>query len=49
MLWFLVLVLIVLWATGAFFVPVGGLIHLLLVLILVIVIYNLVVGGRRVP
>jgi hypothetical protein len=49
MLWTLVLVLVVLWALGAFIVPVGGgLIHLLLVLALIVLVYNLVTG-RRAP
>jgi hypothetical protein len=49
MLWTLVLVLLVLWALGAFIVPVGGgLIHLLLVLALIVLVYNLVTG-RRAP
>lgn len=49
MLWTLLLILLVLWALGAFIVPVGGgLIHLLLVLALIVLVYNLVTG-RRAP
>ncbi|WP_150293191.1 lmo0937 family membrane protein [Sphingobium estronivorans] len=47
MLWTLILILLVLWALGAFVVPVGGaLIHLLLVLALIVLVYNLVTGRR---
>lgn len=49
MLWTLLLILLILWALGAFIVPVGGaLIHLLLVLALIVLVYQLV-AGRRVP
>ena len=41
------LVLVVLWAIGAFVVPVGGgLIHILLVLALIAIVYHLVTGRR---
>lgn len=47
MLWAIVVILLVLWLLGAFVVNVGsGLIHLLLVLALIAVVYNLVVGRR---
>ncbi|HJR62475.1 MAG TPA: lmo0937 family membrane protein [Gemmatimonadaceae bacterium] len=49
MLWTIVLVLLILWALGAFIVPVGsGLIHLLLVIALVVVVYRLLTGRRPV-
>lgn len=49
MLWTLLLILLVLWALGAFIVPVGGaLIHLLLVLALIVLVFQFV-SGRRVP
>lgn len=49
MLWTILLILLVLWALGAFIVPVGGgLIHLLLVLALIVLVIQLV-SGRRVP
>lgn len=38
LLWLLVIVLIVLWALGAFVVNLGGLVHLLLIVALVLVI-----------
>lgn len=47
LLWLIVIVLVVLWALGAFVINVGsGLIHLLLVVILVVVIFKLVTGRR---
>ena len=49
MLWTIVLVLVILWALGAFVYPVGGgLIHLLLVIALVVLVYQLVTGRRAV-
>ena len=45
----LIVVLIVLWAMGAFVVHVGGdLIHLMLVIVLIVVVLRLVSGSRRV-
>ncbi|NWK94396.1 lmo0937 family membrane protein [Sphingobium lactosutens] len=47
MLWTLLLILLVLWALGAFIVPVGGgLIHLLLVVAVIVLVYQLVTGRR---
>lgn len=47
MLWTLVVILFVLWALGLVALPaVGGLIHLLLVVAIIVVIYNLVTGRR---
>ncbi len=49
MLWTIVLLLVILWALGAFVYPVGGgLIHLLLVIAVVVLIYQLVTGRRAV-
>jgi Family of unknown function (DUF5670) len=49
MLWTILLVLLILWALGAFVFPVGGgLIHLLLVIALVVLVYQLVTGRRAV-
>ena len=43
------LILLVLWALGAFIVPVGGgLIHILLVIALISVVWHLVAGRRSV-
>ena len=48
MLLTIALILFVLWALGAFVFPVGGLIHLLLVVALVVIIVNFVRGrGAR--
>lgn len=47
MIWTLLLILLVLWVLGAFVVPVGGgLIHLLLVLAVIVLVYQLVAGRR---
>jgi hypothetical protein len=49
MLWTILIIILVLWALGAFIVPVGGgLIHLLLVLAVIVFVFQLV-SGRRVP
>ena len=49
MLWTLIVILVILWLLGAVVVPVGSsLIHLLLVIALVILIYQLVTGQRGV-
>ena len=49
MLWTIAVILIVLWALGFLAFHVGsGLIHLLLVIALVVVIYQLVTGRRSV-
>jgi hypothetical protein len=42
------LVLLVLWALGAFIVPIGGgLIHILLIIALISVIWHFMGGGKR--
>jgi hypothetical protein len=46
MLWTIVVVLLILWLLGVVAFPVGNLIHILLVLILVVVLFQLL-GGRR--
>lgn len=47
LLWAVVVVLVVLWLIGFLFVHIGGgLIHLLLVIALIVLIYNLIVGSR---
>jgi Family of unknown function (DUF5670) len=48
MLWTIVLILLILWALGAFVVPLGGgLIHLLLVIAVIVLLVQLI-SGRRV-
>ncbi len=47
MLWTLFVVVLVLWLLGFSFHVAGGLIHLLLVLAVIILIFNLVSGRRR--
>jgi Family of unknown function (DUF5670) len=46
MLWTLLIVLLILWLAGFSFHVGGGLIHLLLVLALIVLLYNLFVGRR---
>ena len=47
MLWTIFVLLVVLWLLGFTFHVAGGLIHLLLVIALVVLVFNLV-SGRRV-
>ena len=47
MLWTVVLILLILWALGGFVLNVGGLIHLLLVLAVIVLLVQLI-SGRRV-
>lgn len=46
MLWTVLVVLVVLWLLGFVTNAVGGLIHLLLVLALIVLVYNLLTGRR---
>ncbi len=47
MLFTIAIILLILWALGAFVMPVGGgLIHLLLVIALIVIVYRLVTGRR---
>jgi Family of unknown function (DUF5670) len=47
MLWTIFVVVLVLWLLGFSFHIAGGLIHLLLVVALIILIFNLISGRRR--
>lgn len=48
MLWGLVVILVILWLLGfVVFHVAGGLIHILLVIAVIVLVYNLVVGSRR--
>ena len=46
MLWTIIVILVILWILGLIGHIAGGLIHLLLVIALVLVIYNLLTGRR---
>ena len=47
MLWTIAVVLLILWALGFVSLPaVGGLIHILLVLAIIVVVFNLLSGRR---
>jgi len=48
MLWTIFVILLVLWLLGFSFHVAGGLIHLLLVLAVVVLIFNLLAGRRSV-
>jgi hypothetical protein len=48
MLWAIAVIVLILWLLGFGFHIAGGLIHLLLVAALVIVIFNLLSGRRRI-
>jgi hypothetical protein len=48
MLWTIFVILLVLWLLGFSLHIAGGLIHLLLVLAVILLIYNLIVGRRTV-
>jgi hypothetical protein len=47
MLWTIFVILVVLWLLGFSFHIAGGLIHLLLVVAVIVLIFNLLGGGRR--
>jgi hypothetical protein len=47
MLWTIVLILLILWALGGFVLNIGGLIHILLVIALIVLLVQLI-SGRRV-
>ena len=48
MLWAIVAILLILWLLGLTVLNVGSLIHVLVVIALVVIIYQLVTGRRRV-
>jgi hypothetical protein len=48
MLWTIAIILLVLWALGFFVANLGAVVHLLLILALIAIIYNLVAGTRAV-
>jgi hypothetical protein len=48
MLWAIIAILLILWLLGFTLLNVGGLIHLLLVVALIVLIYQLVTGRRAV-
>jgi hypothetical protein len=47
MLWTIFVVLVVLWLLGFSLHIAGGLIHILIVVAVIVLIFNLVTGGRR--
>jgi 4-hydroxybenzoate polyprenyltransferase len=49
MIWTIIAILLALWLLGVLFEIGGGLIHLLLIVAAAVLIYRLIVGGRRAP
>lgn len=49
MLWTIVAILLILWLLGFSFHVAGGLVHVLLVVALVVMVFNLLSGRRSVP
>lgn len=48
MLWTILVIIVILWLLGFIFHLGGGLIHILLVVALAVLIFNLVTGRRRI-
>lgn len=48
MLWAIIAILLILWLLGFTIVHVGGLIHLLLVVALIVLVFQLITGRRAV-
>jgi hypothetical protein len=46
MLWLIVAILLIMWLLGFSFHVAGGLVHLLLVVALVVIVFNLLTGRR---
>ena len=46
LLWTIAVILVVLWLLGLLLNIAGGLIHLLLLVAIIVIVYNLVVGSR---
>lgn len=46
MLWTIVLILLVLWLLGGFVLNLGGIVHLLLVIAVIVLLYQLITGRR---
>ena len=49
MLWTLAIVLLILWLVGGFVLNVGGLIHILLVLAIIVILYRVITGRKPIP
>jgi len=46
MLWMLVIVLLLFWLLGAFVVNLGTIVHVVLVVAVIVIVYNLLTGRR---
>ena len=49
MLWALIVILLILWLLGFTVANLGSIVHILLVIALAVLIYQLVIGRRAVP
>jgi hypothetical protein len=49
LLWAIVVILVVLWLLGLVLNVAGGLIHVLLIIAIIVVLYNLFIGRRSAP
>ena len=49
MLWTLAIVLLILWLVGGFVLNVGGLIHILLVIAIIVILYRVITGRKPIP
>lgn len=47
LLWAIIVILIILWLAGVAFRVTGGLIHILLVIAVIVLIFQLITGRRR--
>ncbi|MEA2575517.1 MAG: hypothetical protein QOH93_2815 [Chloroflexia bacterium] len=47
-LWTIAVILVILWLLGFLFNIAGGLIHILLVIAIIVIVYNLITGRRAV-
>jgi hypothetical protein len=47
-LWTIAVIVFILWLIGFFFAHLGGFIHILLIIAIIVVIYNLIAGRRTV-
>lgn len=46
-LWIIVVLLLIFWVVGAFFASLGELVWIALVVAAILIVYNLLAGGRR--
>ena len=47
LLWWIIVILIIIWLAGLLFKIAGGVIHILIVIAIILVIYNLITGRKK--